>query len=101
MGVMAPHKIEVRRRQHGERHAGASEALRHCLKTFDWKARGLGHVADCDASTIVVLVGAAADMVEGHVVRTRPEIKVHIDVDVELPAISKTRSICPCGSESV
>src|SRR5262250_1543251 len=85
MGVMAPHQIEVRRRQHGERDTGASEAPRHCLKTFDWKTGGLGYMADRDASAIFVLVGAAADMVEGHIVRSRPKIKVHIDVDVELP----------------
>jgi hypothetical protein len=80
-----PHQIEVRRRQHGEHDTGASEAPRHCLKTFDWKTGGLGYMADRDASAIFVLVGAAADMVEGHIVRSRPKIKVHIDVDVELP----------------
>src|ERR1700746_1763089 len=84
MGMMAPHQIEVCRRQHGERDTSASEALRHCLKTFDWKARGLGHMADRDASAIIILPGASADMVERHVVRTRPEIEVHIDVDAEL-----------------
>jgi hypothetical protein len=85
MGVMAPHQIEVRRRQHSERHAGASEALRHCLEIRQRKARCLGHMADRDASAIFVFVGAAADMVEGHVVRSRPKIKMHIDVDIELP----------------
>src|SRR5262249_24339027 len=34
---------------------------------------------------IFVLVGAAADVVKGHVVRSRPKIKAHIDVDIELP----------------
>jgi hypothetical protein len=42
-------------------------------------------MADRDASAMFVLVGAAADMVEGHVVCSQPKIKVHIDVDIELP----------------
>src|SRR5215467_4869870 len=40
-------------------------------------------MADCNPSAILVLLGSAADVVEGHVVGVRPEVEVHVDVHIE------------------
>ena len=80
--VLAAHQKEIRGRQHGERHAGIGEPLRRRLEGRHRQARRLGDVTDGDTPAVLEFLGAFADMVEVHAVGGRPEIEVHVDVEV-------------------
>ena len=63
---------------------GVGEAPRDAFELRRLHRRELGHVTDGDASAPAELLGAVADVLDGHAIRGVAEVEVHVDIHVEL-----------------
>ena len=82
--VVAAHQKEIGGGQDGQRHARAGEPFGHGLELVHRQARCPGDMADGDTAPVLVLIGAAADVIHVHALGGRAEIEMHVDIGVEL-----------------
>jgi hypothetical protein len=69
--LVAPHQVEIGRRQHRDGDADVRHAPRHVFERVRPHGRELRHVADHHAPTALVLFGEIADLVDVEVIGGR------------------------------